>query len=63
MCTSYVRLLLTCHSCLRQRDADLEALIDAGRGDVALVQMKWRCDNCGSRLAEFIVGGSHMRPR
>ena len=24
-----------------------------------LVQMKWRCGNCGSRLTEFIVGGSH----
>jgi hypothetical protein len=25
--------------------------------------MRWRCGNCGSRLTEFIVGGSHMRPR
>jgi hypothetical protein len=45
------------------KDADLAALIAAGRGDVPLVQMKWRCGNCGSRLTEFIVGGSHMRPR
>jgi hypothetical protein len=34
----------------------------SGKGDVPLVQMKWRCGNCGSRLTEFIVGGSHMRP-
>ena len=39
------------------------ALIAAGRGDVPLVEMRWRCGNCGSRLTEFIVGGSHMRPR
>jgi hypothetical protein len=30
-------------------------------GDVPLVQMKWRCGNCGTRLTEFIVGGSHRR--
>jgi hypothetical protein len=46
-----------------RRDADLAALIVAGRGDVPLVQMKWRCGNCRSRLTEFIVVGSHMRPR
>jgi hypothetical protein len=29
-------------------------------GDVPLVQIKWRCGNCGSRLTEFIAGGSHI---
>jgi hypothetical protein len=52
-----------CKSCRHAKDADLAALIPAGRGDVPLVQMKWRCGNCGSRLTEFIVGGSHMQPR
>ena len=33
----YVRVVLTCRSCLHQRDADLEALIASGRGDVPLV--------------------------
>jgi hypothetical protein len=42
--------------------ADLAALIAAGCGEMPLVQMKWRSGNCGSRLTEFIVGGSHMRP-
>ena len=39
-----------------RRNADLAALIVAGRGDVPLVQMKWRCGNSGSRLTKFIVG-------
>jgi hypothetical protein len=25
--------------------------------------MRWRCGNCGSRLTDFIVAGSHMGPR
>jgi hypothetical protein len=36
-----VRLLLTCRSCLRPRNADLQGLIDAGRGDVPLVNLKF----------------------
>jgi hypothetical protein len=40
--TGYVRLLLACRSCLRSRDADLQGLIDAGRGDVPLVNLKFR---------------------
>jgi hypothetical protein len=43
------------------KDADLAALVAAGRSDVPLVQMKWRCGNSGSGLTKFVVGGSHMR--
>jgi hypothetical protein len=56
------RVHVWCKACQHAKDADLAALIADGRGDVPLVQMKWRCGNCGSRLTEFIVGGSHMRP-
>ena len=52
-----------CKACRHAKDADLAALIATGRGDVPLVEMKWRGGNCGSRLTEFIVGGSHMRPQ
>ena len=48
-------------ACRRAKDAELAALIAAGHGDAPLVQMKWRCGNCSSRLTEFVVGGSHMR--
>ena len=36
-------------ACRRAKDAELAALIAAGHGNVPLVQMKWRCGNCGSR--------------
>jgi Zn finger protein HypA/HybF involved in hydrogenase expression len=48
--TGYVRVRVWCKSCRRQRDADLQALVDAGRGDVPLVEMRFRCSNCGSRI-------------
>jgi hypothetical protein len=57
------RVHVWCKACQHAKDADLAALAADGRGDVPLVQMKWRCGNCGSRLTEFIVGGSHMRPQ
>ena len=61
-CTGY-RVHVWCKSCRHAKDADLAALVAAGKGDVPLIQLRWRCGNCGSRLTEFIVGGSHMRPR
>ena len=38
----YVRVLLTCWHCRHQADADLPALIEAGRGDVPLARLRWR---------------------
>ena len=55
MQTGYVRLLLTCGSCLRSRDADLQGLIDAGRGDVPLVNLKFRCSYCGHREIDAVI--------
>jgi hypothetical protein len=60
--TSYL-VHVRCNVCRHAKATDLAALVDAGAGDMPWVQMKWRCDNCGSRLTEFILGGSHMRPR
>ena len=37
----YVRVLVWCKACRHQRDADLQALIDAGRGDVARLHHPW----------------------
>lgn len=47
--------MLTCRSCLHRRDADLQALIDAGKGDVPLVHLKWRCARCGHRKIDMVV--------
>ena len=51
----YVRMALSCRSCLRQQDADLQALVDAGRGDVPLVHLRWRSAHCGHRKIDFVV--------
>jgi hypothetical protein len=41
--TRYVRVLVFCNSCRHQADADLRALIDSGRGDVPLTELRFRC--------------------
>jgi hypothetical protein len=51
----YVRVSVTCRSCFQQRDADLQGLIDAGRGDVPLVELRSRCARCGHRRIDIIV--------
>jgi Zn finger protein HypA/HybF involved in hydrogenase expression len=52
---AYVRVLLTCWSCKRQHDADLDALVAAGRGDVPLVQLRRRCSWCHSTRIEVVM--------
>jgi hypothetical protein len=47
---AYVRVCLTYRACLRQHDADLK-LISAGRGDVPLRDLRFRCTNCRGRLS------------
>jgi hypothetical protein len=42
-------------ACRHARDAVLAALIDADRGDVPLVHLRFRCSNCGSRLTDSLV--------
>jgi hypothetical protein len=38
-------LLVWCKSCRHRRDPDLQALVDAGRGDVPLVDLRIGCSN------------------
>ena len=51
----YVRVCLICRACLCQRDADLEALISAGRGDVPLHDLRFRGTNCRGNMTDFVV--------
>lgn len=51
----YLRLKVRCKACHHQQDADLQALVAAGRGDVPLHDLKFRCSRCGSRLTERAV--------
>ena len=38
---------LYCMSCDRWRVADLDALIQAGRGSARITQARFRCNDCG----------------
>jgi hypothetical protein len=40
-----VRVLVWCKACRHQADADLQVLVDAGRGDVPLNRLPFRCDD------------------
>ena len=61
--SGYVRLLLTCGSCLRSRDADLQELIDAARGDGPVVNLKFRCSYCGHREIDAVIAAKDSAKR
>jgi hypothetical protein len=37
-----VRVLVFCNSCRHQADADLQAIVESGRGDVPLTELRFR---------------------
>lgn len=41
--------------CGHQAFADLQQIIDAGRGDVPLIHLRYRCTNCGSARTDWVV--------
>jgi hypothetical protein len=51
----YVRVLVFCNSCRHQADADLQASVDGGRGDVPLTELRFRCSQCGTDRTDFVV--------
>jgi hypothetical protein len=51
----YAHVLVFCRSCRHQRDADLQALVDQGRGDVPLVHLRFRCSQCHTDRTAFVV--------
>jgi transposase-like protein len=60
LASRYVRVMLTCWHCRHQADADLQGIIDAGRGDVPLIRLRWRCAQCRSDRIDMICT-SHAR--
>jgi hypothetical protein len=48
---------------LHQRDADLQSLIDGGRGDVPLVKLKWQCTQCRGNRVGMVVTAKRNRPK
>ena len=60
----YVCVLVWCKGgCQHQAPADLQALVDAGRGDVPLMQLRFRCGNCGSRRTDWAATAKETGPR
>jgi hypothetical protein len=48
-------LLVWCTACHHRAPADLQAIIDAGKGDQPLKDLKFRCAKCGSSLTDHVV--------
>jgi hypothetical protein len=42
-------------ACHHQAPTDLQAIIDAGRGDVPVKDLKFRCTSCSSALTDFVI--------
>ena len=40
------RIHVWCKACRHSVNADLDALIRDGKGDIPLVRLKWQCANC-----------------
>jgi hypothetical protein len=53
--SGWLCLLVWCKACHHQAPADLQALADAGRGDVPVKDLRFRCAQCGSRLTDHVV--------
>ena len=62
MAPSGFRVHVWCKACRHAVDADLDALIRNGKGDIPLVRLKWQCSNCRSGLTDFVVSGAHFGP-
>ena len=54
------RVHVWCKACRHSVDADLDALIRSGKGDIPLVQLEWQCANCRSGMTDFVVTGAHF---
>jgi hypothetical protein len=53
---TYLCLWVRCRGgCLRGREADLQAIIDAGQGDKPIKDLKFRCAKCGSRRTNAVM--------
>jgi hypothetical protein len=51
--TAYARVLVFSKSCRHQTDANLQAIVDAGRGDVPLTELRFRCSR--TDRTDFVV--------
>ena len=59
---SNVRLLIWCKACRHQREIEFASLVAQDKGDIAMVRLRLRCANCGSRPTDCVISGSHLTP-
>jgi len=57
--TGYVCVLVWCKACRHQADADLQKLIDTGRGGVPLIYLRYWCGKCRSRLTDWVCASRY----
>jgi hypothetical protein len=51
-----IEVLVWCKGgCQHQAPADLQKLIDSGRGDTPLIHLRYRCSKCGSSHTDWVV--------
>jgi hypothetical protein len=62
MATTGFKLTVWCKSCRHQEDMRFGDLMAARKGRVRVIDLRFRCSNCGSRLTDHVVRGSHDRP-
>jgi hypothetical protein len=62
---AWLCLFVWCKACFHRGSANLQAIIEAGRGDEPLKDLKFRCARCSSRLTDHVTmgkGGSGVQP-
>lgn len=57
-----LRLAVSCKACGHEADADLQALVDRGRADVPVAELRFRCTHCDSRRTNAVIM-SKVQPR
>ena len=57
------RLVVWCRACRFQRELSFRSLVNDGRGDTPIINLRFRCTNCGSHMADAAVSGGHLLPK
>jgi hypothetical protein len=57
---SHVSLIIWCKACRHQIEMEFSKIVDQGRGNTPVVKLRFRWENCGSRLTDCVMLGSHL---
>jgi hypothetical protein len=55
-------VFVRCLACRHRDYADLQRLVDSGRGDTPLIRLRYRCSNCpsGSHFTDWVVTNDYQ---